>query len=162
MAVTEPPEHEIGGLGAEGEHRLARLESRPQLSEGEPDGSRSCVSQPICRNDDPLRRNAERRPQDGIHATIGLVRQDVVARPASGALRRRGAMQKQFEARVTYRGEIMPKLGKSETTARRIRAAIRYCQASHPPAPQLAVKHMRQARASIAAAPSPIWTRLTS
>src|SRR5271169_6641865 len=117
MVIAEPAEHEVGGLSAEGEHSLARLESRPQLSEGEPDGSRSCVSQPICRNDDPLRRNAERRPQDGIHATIGLVRQDVVARPASGALRRRGAMQKQFKAAAAYRIEIVPEFGKPGAAA---------------------------------------------
>src|SRR5260370_17810072 len=145
MVIAEPAEHEVGGLSAERELGLAPFESRSQLHEGEREGSRSCVSKSIRRNDDPLGCDAEGRRQNGIHAAIGLVRQDVVARPASGALRRRGAMQKQFKARVTYRGEIMPKLGKSETTARRIRAAIPYCQASHPPAPHLAAQHIPHA-----------------
>jgi hypothetical protein len=58
-------------------------------------------------------------------------------------------MQNQFKARVTYRGEIVPELGKSKTAARGVRAAIRYFQARRAPAAQLAVKHMREARASM-------------
>src|SRR5271169_3573258 len=87
MTIAEPSEHEIGGLGTEGEYRLARFEGRPQLCEGEPDGSRSCVSQTIRRNDDPLTRDSEQRRQNGINATIGLMRQDVVGRMTCSALR---------------------------------------------------------------------------
>src|SRR5271169_651114 len=76
-----------------------------------------------------------------------LARQDVVGRMTCSALRRCRAMQKQFKARMTYRGEIVPKLEKSETAARGIGAAIRYCQAGQAAAPQLAVKHVRESRA---------------
>src|SRR5271166_5286510 len=147
MTIAEPSEHEIGGLGTEGEYRLSTFEGRSQLRESQPDGRRSRVSQTIRRDDDPLTRDAERRRQNGIDATIGLMRQDVVGRMACSALRRCRAMQKQFKARITYRGEIVPKLGKSETAARGIGAAIRYCQAGQAPAPQLAVKHVRESRA---------------
>src|SRR5271169_2454032 len=123
MTIAEPSEHEICGLGTEGEYRLARFEGRPQLREREPDGGRSSVSQPIRRDDDPLRRDAERRRQDGVHAAIGLMRKDVVARLACRTLRRRGAMQKQFEARATDHGEIVPELGKSKTAARGVAPA---------------------------------------
>src|ERR1700739_159598 len=117
MVIAEPAEHEVGGLSAEGEHSLARIESRPQLSEGEPDRRRSCISQAICRNDDPLRGNAEWRRQDGAHAAIGLVRQDVVAGPASAALRRCSAMQKQFKAGAAYRIEVVPEFEKPGAAA---------------------------------------------
>jgi len=73
--------------------------------------------------------------------------QIAVGRVACSALRRCRAMQKQFKARIIYRGEIVPKLGKSKTAARGIGAAIRYCQAGQAAAPQLAVKHVRESRA---------------
>ena len=148
MAIAEPAKHEVRGLSAEGENSLAELESPPQLSEGELYGSRSCVSQTIRRDDNPLGCDAERRRQNGIHATIGLVRQDVVARPASGALRRRGAMQKQFKAGAAYRIEIVPEFGKTGAATGTVGSAVRYCQPGRAPAPHLAVKHVRQSRAS--------------
>src|ERR1700747_2452293 len=112
MVIAEPAEHEVGGLSAEGEHSLAGIESRPQLSEGEEDRSRSCISQPTCRNDDPLPRNAERRRQNAIHAAIGLMRKDVVARRASGVVRCRGAMEKQFKAGAADPFEVVAGFGK--------------------------------------------------
>src|SRR5258707_59790 len=78
MAITEAAEHEVGGLGAEGERCLARLEARSQLCKGEPDGSRSGVSQPVGGDDDPLGREAKRRRQDRVHAPVGLMWQDIV------------------------------------------------------------------------------------
>ena len=147
MAIAEPAEHEVGGLSAEGEHSLARIESRPQLSEGEPDGRRSCISQPICRNDDPLPRNAERRRQNAIHAAIGLMWKDVVARLASGVVRCRRAMQKQFKAGAPYRIEVVPEFGKPGAAAGAVGSAVRHCQARRAPTPDLAVKHVRQSSA---------------
>jgi len=111
MPITEAAEHEIGGLGAEGEHRLAWFESRPQLRESKPDGGRSGISQPICCDDDPLTRDAERRRQNGVHSAISLMRQDVVAGPVSRVFRRGGAMQKQFAAGMANRGEIVLEFG---------------------------------------------------
>src|SRR5260221_2957550 len=75
MVVTESAEHEIGGLGAEGERCLARLETRPQLRKGEPDGSRSSVSQPIGGEDDPLLREAHDRTQAFVLGALGLLHQ---------------------------------------------------------------------------------------
>src|SRR5260221_6279752 len=98
MVVTESAEHEIGGLGAEGERYLARLETRPQLRKGEPDGSRSSVSQPIGGDDDPLGREAKRRRQDCVHAAIGLMRQGIGGWAAPPALRPPGGGQKQGRA----------------------------------------------------------------
>src|SRR5258708_23963491 len=82
MVVTESAEHEIGGLGAEGERCLARLETRPQLRKGEPDGSRSSVSQPIGGDDHPPLREAKPRPPDCGHAAPGPLRQRRYRRPA--------------------------------------------------------------------------------
>src|SRR5258708_22721439 len=81
MAITEAAEHEVGGLGTEGERCLARPQTRPQLRKGEPDGSRSSVSQPIGGDDDPLGREAKRRCQDFVHAALGLMPPEVVGRP---------------------------------------------------------------------------------
>src|ERR1700752_3623227 len=91
MVVAKSAEHEIGGLGTKDEYRLARSERRPQLREREPDGCRSCVSQPIRGDDDPLACDTERRCKNGIHAAIGLMWQDVVAALAADVLCRRGA-----------------------------------------------------------------------
>src|ERR1700741_3663901 len=109
MVVAKSAEHEIGGLGTKDESRLTRSERRPQLREREPDGGRSCVSQPIRRDDDPLASDAKRRCENGVHPAIRLMWQDVVAGPAPDGLCRRGAMQKQFEAGVVNGGEIMLK-----------------------------------------------------
>src|SRR5260221_6328434 len=147
MVVTESAEHEIGGLGAEGERCLARLETRPQLRKGEPDGSRSSVSQPIGRDDDPLGREAKRRRQDCVHAAIGLMRQDIVGWPAPRALRRRGAAQKQVEARAADRPEIVTELGKAGMAPRGVRSAVCHGEAGREPAPRLAVVDVRKARA---------------
>src|SRR5260221_11454674 len=83
MVVTESAEHEIGGLGAEGERCLARLETRPQLRKGEPDGSRSSVSQPIGGDEDPLGGEAKRRRQECCHSAIGLLAHDRSGWPRS-------------------------------------------------------------------------------
>src|SRR5258708_21327453 len=72
MAITEAAKHEVGGLGTEGERCLARLETRPQLREGEPDGSRSSVSQPIGGDDPPLGPHAQRACHDCGPAPTGL------------------------------------------------------------------------------------------
>ena len=146
MTITEPAEHEIGGLGAEGEHRLARFESGSQLRQSEPDGGRSRISQPICRDHNPLTRDAEGRRQNGIHSAIGLMRQDVVAGRVSRVFRRSGAMQKQFAAGMADRGEIVLEFGESETAARGVGAALRYGKAIHTPASHLPVKYLRESR----------------
>ena len=88
MTITEPAEHEVGGLGAESEHRLAWYDNGPQLREGEPDDGRSCISQPSGGDGDPLGRDAERRRQNGIHTAIGLMAQDIVGWPTYCSLRR--------------------------------------------------------------------------
>src|SRR5260221_11047319 len=90
MVVTESAEHEIGGLGAEGERCLARLETRPQLRKGEPDGSRSSVSQPIGGDSQPPGREANRPPRECVHAAISLMRHDIIGSPAPRALPPRG------------------------------------------------------------------------
>src|SRR5260221_13438560 len=75
MVGTESAEHEIGGLGAEGERCLARLETRPQLRKGEPDGSRSSVSQPIGGDEHPHGREANDRTQAFVLGALGLLHQ---------------------------------------------------------------------------------------
>src|SRR6516162_7916875 len=94
MVVAEPAEHEVGGLHTEGEHSLTGFEGRSPLREGEPDGSRSRISQPIGADDDPIRREAKWPGQDCVHSAIGLMGQDIVGWPGSRTLRRRRAVQK--------------------------------------------------------------------
>jgi len=145
MTITEPAEHEVGGLGAESEHRLAWYDNGPQLREGEPDDGRSCISQPIGGDGDPLGRDAERRRQNGIHTAIGLMAQDIVGWPTYCSLRRRHAVQKQFKARALDRGEIVSELGKSDTATRGVRSAVSHCESRSAPATHLAVIDMRKA-----------------
>src|SRR5260221_12737382 len=89
MAITEAAEHEVGGLGTEGERCLARLEARSQLRKGEPDGSRSGVSRPVGCDDDSLGGEAKRRWENCVRAAVGLMRQDIGGRPTPAGLRRK-------------------------------------------------------------------------
>src|SRR5260370_40406081 len=88
MAITEAAKHEVGGLGTEGERCLARPQTRPQLRKGEPDGSRSSVSQPIGGDDDPLRGPGKPRGQEWLPAATGLRRANGVGPPPPDALPR--------------------------------------------------------------------------
>src|SRR5258708_20261325 len=81
MVVTKSTEHEIGGLGAEGNHGLARFEGRPQLVKGKPDRRRPRISEPIGCDDDLLRRETKRRRQDRVHAALCLVRHHILGSP---------------------------------------------------------------------------------
>jgi hypothetical protein len=81
------------GLG-HGQAAELPFESRSQLREGEPDGSRSCVSESIRRDNDPFGCDTERRCQDSVDPAVGLMRKDVITSLASGVVRRCGAMQK--------------------------------------------------------------------
>jgi len=134
MVIPKSAEHEVGGLGTEGEHGLAGFEGRPQLRKGEPYCSRSCISQPIGGDDDPLRHDAKRPGQDRVHSAIGLMRQNIIGWPASCTLRRRRAVQKQFKARAVDRSEIVSELGKSDTAARSVRSAVCHCETRRAPA----------------------------
>jgi hypothetical protein len=147
MTITEPAEHIVGGLGAKSEHRPAWCERGLPLREGEPDGSRSSVSQPIGGDDNPLRREAKRPGQERVHSAIGLVGQDIVGWPGSRALRRRCAVQKLLKARAVDRSKIVSELRKSATAAWGIRSAVCHREARRAPATHLAVIDMRKARA---------------
>src|ERR1700758_2512654 len=147
MVIPKSAEHEVGGLGTEGEHGLAGLGGRPNLRKGEPYCSRSCISQPIGGDDDPLRHDAKRPGQDRVHSAIGLMRQNIIGWPASCTLRRRRAVQKQFKARAVDRSEIVSELGKSDTAARSVRSAVCHCETRRAPATHLAIIDMRKARA---------------
>jgi hypothetical protein len=145
MVVAEPAEHEIGGLGTEGEHSLAGFEGRSHLRQSKPNCSRSRIPQPIGCDDNPLRRDAKRPGQYRVHSAVGLVGQDIVSWPAFCALCCRGAVQEQFKARAVDRGEIVPELGKSDTAARDVRSAVCHYEAGRAPATHLAVIDMRKA-----------------
>src|SRR5215510_10591432 len=78
MDIGEPPEHILRRLRSQDEHSRPRLKPRPQLGESEPDGGGARVAEMIGVDENASRLDPEIGTQQLRHASVRLMRDDVV------------------------------------------------------------------------------------